>query len=586
MLNLLLSAFLLTASPTPPPADDWRTPFEQGNGNTTATYDQCIAYYQRLGKAYKQITLRVAGETDSGRPLHEVVISDNCKADPADAHRRGHRVVLIQNGIHPGEPEGIDASMMLARDLVQKPELRALLRHTTIVLIPIYNVGGSLNRNSTTRANQNGPESYGFRGNARNLDLNRDYAKQDSRNARSFAQLFQRWQPDIFLDNHTSDGADYQHTMTLIPTQQSKLHPALSQYMRGQLLPALYAGMAQKQWPLAPYVDFQGRTPDARGLVGFLETPRYSTGYTTLFNTIGFITETHMLKAFTPRVRATYDFMVVLLHAVQAQDAAIAQARAEAARQLAAQQEFPLAWQLDTTRAETTTFRGYAGKLKPSEVSGQPRLYYDKQQPYTKQIPYYNSFRATATARRPAAYLIPQAWAEVVERLRLSGVQLQRLRQDTTLTADFYHIDDYKTGPRPYEGHYLHTQVQVTAKPQAVRFLRGDYVARLDQPAARYLVEMLEPQATDSFFAWGFFDSVLQQKEYFSDYVFEDVAADLLRSDPTLRQQLEAAKKANPALAASGGAQLDWVYRHSPYYEPAHLRYPVARWQGGALPVE
>ena len=588
MLSFLLAACLFSASSAPPPAADWRTPYERGNGNTTATYAECIAYYQRLAAAYPQITLREAGPTDSGRPLHEVVIDADGAADPAEARRRGHRIVLIQNGIHPGEPEGIDASMMLARDLVQQPRLQELLRHTTVVIIPIYNVGGALNRNSTTRANQNGPESYGFRGNARNLDLNRDYAKQDSRNARSFAALFGRWQPDIFLDNHVSDGADYQYTMTLIPTQKDKLNPILSQYLTGQLLPALYAGMARKKWPLTPYVDFAGRTPDARGLVGFLETPRYSTGYAALFNTIGFITETHMLKAYAPRVRATYDFMAVLLRTVRAQDDALGRARAAAAEQVAAQTEFPLAWTLDTTRAETVTFRGYEGRLKPSEVSGRPRLYYDRQQPYARPIPYYNYFRPTATARRPAAYLIPQAWAEVVDRLRGAGVRLQRLRQDTTLTAEFYRIGDYQTSPRPYEGHYPHSQVQLTAAPAAGRFLRGDYVARLaDNPTtARYLVEMLEPQATDSFFAWNFFDSVLQQKEYFSDYVFEDLAAALLRQNPALRQQLEAAKTAAPALAASAAAQLDWVYRHSPYFEPAYRRYPVARWLGGALPVE
>ena len=586
MLSFLLATTLLL-TPTPPPAD-WRTPYERGDGNTTATYAECLAYYQRLAAAYPQITLREAGPTDSGRPLHEVVVDADGAADPAEARRRGHRIVLIQNGIHPGEPEGIDASMMLARDLVQQPKLQQLLRTTTVVIIPIYNVGGALNRNSTTRANQNGPASYGFRGNARNLDLNRDYAKQDSRNARSFAALFRRWQPDVFLDNHVSDGADYQYTMTLIPTQQDKLHPALSAYLTSELLPALYAGMAKKKWPLTPYVDFRGRTPDARGLVGFLETPRYSTGYAALFNTIGFITETHMLKAYAPRVRATYDFMAVLLRAVQTQAAALARARAAAAAQLATQQEFPLAWTLDTTRAATVTFRGYAGQLKPSEVSGRPRLYYDRSRPYARPIPYYNYFRPTATARRPVAYLIPQAWAEVVDRLRGAGVRLQRLRADTTLTAEFYHVADYQTSPSPYEGHYPHRQVQLTAAPAAGRFLRGDYVAALaDNPAtARYLVEMLEPQATDSFFAWNFFDSILQQKEYFSDYVFEDLAAALLRQRPALRQQLDAAKAADPALAADGAAQLDWVYRHSPYFEPAYRRYPVARWLGGALPVE
>ncbi|MBT9392475.1 M14 family metallopeptidase [Hymenobacter sp. NST-14] len=574
----LLAALVLTSPPAPAaPGPDWRTPFELGNGNQTTTHEECIRYYQRLAAAYPEIQLREAGSTDSGRPLHEVVVSLDGDFDAASLRAKGRRIVFIQNGIHPGEPEGIDASMLLARDYVQQKNLRRQLTDVVLVILPIYNVDGALNRNSTTRTNQNGPESYGFRGNARNLDLNRDYIKQDSRNARSFAALFQRWQPDVYVDTHTSNGADYQYTMTLIATQKDKLHPALSQYMQQQLLPALYGGMERQKWYLTPYVDFQGRTPDARGLVGFLETPRYSTGYTTLFNTIGFVTETHMLKAYTPRVKATYDFLALLINTTHQQATALGEARATAARQSRQQQQFPLGWTLDTTQVEQFTFRGFAGKTRASEVSGQPRLYYDRTAPFTRAIPYYNTFRPTTTVQRPRAYVLPQAWGEVAERLRLSGVQLRTLSMDTVINGEGYYIQDYKTGQRPYEGHYLHSQVQVRPVQQPRQFLRGDYYISLAQPAARYLIETLEPQATDSFFAWGFFDSMLQQKEHFSDYVFEDVAAALLRRRPELRAQLDAKKQQDPAFAANAAAQLDWVYRQSDHYEPTHLRYPVLR---------
>ncbi|MBC6990154.1 M14 family metallopeptidase [Hymenobacter sp. BT491] len=579
MFAFLLSSLLFAA-----PATDWRTPFEKGDGNTTATYAECIAYYQRLDAAYPEITMREVGPTDIGQHLHEVVISLGGDADPVSVRRKNRRILLIQNGIHPGEPEGIDASMMLARDYVQKKELRRQLEDVTLVIIPAYNIDGMLNRSATSRANQNGPREYGFRGNARNLDLNRDYIKQDSRNARSFAQLFQRWQPDVFVDTHTSDGADYQYTMTLIDTQKDKLHPALSQYMQQHLLPTLYAGMEKKKWPLTPYVDFEGRTPES-GLHGFLETPRYSTGYTTLFNTIGFMTETHMWKAFAPRVHTTYAFLDLLVHTVHRDAAQIAQAHITANQQVLTQTEFPLSWQLDTTAIDKVNFRGYEGRTKTSEVSGLPRLYYDRKAPFTRPVKFFNTYRPTATAQRPVAYLIPQAWADVLDRLRWSNVQLQRLTRDIVLTAEVYYIDDYKTGARPYEGHYLHSQVKLRTEQQQLTFRKGDFVAWLNQPAARYLIETLEPQATDSFFVWGFFDSILQQKEYFSDYVFEDLAADLLRRDPQLRQQLEARRQADPAFAKSAQAQLDFVYRHSPYYEKSHLRYPVVRWQNGVLPA-
>ncbi|WP_310396603.1 M14 family metallopeptidase [Hymenobacter sp.] len=581
MFSLLLASLLMTA-PAPLPAPEWRTPFEAGGGNTTATYAECIAYYQRLAAAYSpHLHLAEAGPTDAGLPLHEAVLSADGDADPASTRRKNRRVLFIQNGIHPGEPEGIDASMMLARDLLQQKALRKLLAGVTVVIVPVYNVDGMLNRSATSRVNQNGPAEAGFRGNARHLDLNRDYVKQDSRNARSFAALFQKWQPDVFVETHTSNGADYQYTMTLIATQHNKLAPALGAYLQRELLPALYRGMDKKKWPMTPYVDFEGQTPES-GLRAFLETPRYSTGYAALFNTIGFMPETHMLKAFGPRVHATYDFLKTVLETVGQQAATLAAARAAAQAEVAAQTTFPLAWTLDATEFETVPFRGYEGRLKPSAVSGQPRLYYDRAAPFTRPVKHFNTYRPAATARRPTAYLIPQAWAEVADLLRRNGATLEPLAQDVTVPVEMYYLNEFKTSPHPFEGHYVHSQVQVRAVTETATFRRGDYVVYLTADAApvRYLVETLEPQATDSFFAWGFFDSVLQQKEHFSDYVFEDVAADLLGRDPALRQRLEKLKAENPTFAASGAAQLEWVYLNSAYHEPGHNRYPVARWLG------
>jgi len=581
MFTFLLTS-LITFALTPAPAPAWRTPFENDPaGNTTATYAECIAYYQKLAAAYpQQMKLAEAGPTDSGLPLHEVVLSADGDADPTSIRQKNRRILFIQNGIHPGEPEGIDASMMLARDLLQQPLLRKLLAQVTVVIVPVYNIDGMLNRNATTRANQNGPATYGFRGNARHLDLNRDYIKQDSRNARSFAALFQKWQPDIFVETHTSNGADYQYTMTLIATQHSKLAPALGTYLQNQLLPALYQSMAQKKWPMTPYVDFEGQTPES-GLRAFLETPRYSTGYAALFNTIGFMPETHMLKAFAPRVHATYDFLKTMLETVGTQAPALAVARVQAAADQAAQTTFPLAWALDDSQSETVQFHGYEGHMKPSEVSGQPRLYYDRAAPFTRPVKYFNTFKVTATARCPTAYIIPKVWVEVADILRRNGATLEPLAHDVTVPVEVYYFQDFKTTPKPFEGHYVHSQAQLRTASETTTFHSGDFVVYLTAAAPlRYLLETLEPQATDSFFAWGFFDSVLQQKEHYSDYVFEDVAADLLRRDPALRQRLEKLKQQDAAFATNGSAQLEWVYLNSPYHEAGHNRYPIARWLG------
>ncbi len=542
----------------------------------TLTYAEAIACYEKMAAAYPGIfKLNTTGSTDSGYPLHVAVLSKDGVFDPEQIRRSGRRIVLINNGIHPGEPEGIDATVMLLRDLLQHPERQALLEQLVLVVIPVYNVDGCLNRNSSTRANQNGPASYGFRGNARNYDLNRDFVKCDSRNARAFNAIFRRWMPDVFVDNHTSNGADYQYTMTLIATQHNKLEAPLGDFLQQTMLPELYANMEKRGWDMIPYVDSPGETPDA-GIMGFCDYGRYSTGYAALWNTIGFMPETHMLKPFADRVNSTLAFMEVVLQFVHDHSKALQEARAAAFDQTRSKTAFALDWKMDQSQRDSLLFKGYAAKYKPSEVSGLPRLWYDRSEPYAKTIPYYNTFVPALTISKPAAYLIPQAWETVLERLRLNGVQMRQLTQDVTLEVELYTIGSFKNRDA-WEGHYFHSAVQVDKKMQKQTFHKGDYVVVTDQDANRYIIETLEPQAPDSWFAWNFFDPILMQKEYFSAYVFEDLAAEFLNQNPAVRTELDEKKKNDPDFAASASSQLDWVYRHSPWYEPTHRVFPVAR---------
>ncbi|WP_448636667.1 M14 family zinc carboxypeptidase [Pedobacter panaciterrae] len=224
-----------------------------------------MKHYEQLDKTYEQAKLFTYGNTDFGKPLHLLVLSKDKIFDPIAIRKSNKRILLINNGIHPGEPEGIDASMMLARDLL-KGDL--LPKDVVICIIPVYNIDGSFNRTGTSRANQNGPVAYGFRGNSKNYDLNRDFIKTDSKNSHSFQEIFNIWQPEIFVDTHTSNGADYQYVMTLIPTHKDKLNPILSGYMTKTMLPSLYEGMKKAGYEMIPYVNSVEETPDA-GITGF-----------------------------------------------------------------------------------------------------------------------------------------------------------------------------------------------------------------------------------------------------------------------------------------------------------------------------
>jgi len=549
------------------------TPFELSKDkNYTATYSEIIAYYQKLSTHYPQMRLLNYGTTDVGKPLTLIVLSRDKVFDPALIKKQNKRVLLINNGIHPGEPEGIDASMMLTRDLLKK---NALPKNVVICIIAVYNIDGCLNR-GVSRVNQNGPRAYGFRGNYRNLDLNRDFIKADSRNALAFEKILNTWNPEVFLDNHTSDGADYQYVMTLIETQKDKQTPTLAEYTSKTLSPELYRRMKKSGYEMTPYVESEEKSPDG-GIVSFLETPRFATGYTAQHNIISYITETHMLKPFDKRVYATYDFMQNLIDIFERDASVIGKLKHKADEEVSRQQTFALNWDLDKEHYDTLVFKGYAAGHKASEVSGLQRLYYDRSKPYTKTIKYFDNYKVTATADKPVAYIIPQAWGKVIDLFKLNNVAMHRLVHDTTLDLQMYYIADYKTPQRPYEGHYLHSNVKLTPTEMKIKFYEGDYVVYTNQPLNRYIVETLEPQGVDSFFAWNFFDSVLGEKEYFSDYVFEDVAANLLTKDPELKKKLDDEKQKDTGLAGSAGAQLNFVYRNSPYFEKTYLRYPVGR---------
>jgi hypothetical protein len=398
-------------------------------------------------------------------------------------------------------------------------------------------------------------------------------------------QIFQEWRPDFFADNHTTNGADYAYTMTLIASQHNKLGDKLGPYLKKELLPQIYEAMEKAGQPICPYVYTRGPTPET-GIIDFLDSPRYSTGYSTLFQTFGFVPETHMLKPFKERVEATYTLMRCMAQVLNRNAEKIKAVRAEAQKNIIVQKEFPIAWALDTTKPKTWKFKGYSAEYRTSKVTGAPRLYYNRSLPYEKEIPFYDEYHSVQTKTKPVAYIIPQAWHRVIDLLKINGVQLHRLTQDATLNVETYYIDKYKTLSAPYEHHYLHYQVTTQKKMQLIQYRAGDYVIYMNQPANRYILETLEPEAEDSFFCWNFFDSILQQKEYYSDYVFEELADSLLTATPGLKEAFEKEKAEKKEFRENAQAQLNFIYYRSPYYEKEHNRYPVVRLlQDTSLPV-
>ena len=551
-------------------AQDFKTPYEKGNGNQTTTYEEMVKFYDDLDKNFESISVVEKGKDDNGEPIR-VVIFNVSKTKKFEFQ---NPVILINNGIHPGEPDGIDATMMLMRDLalgkIKVPQ------NTKVAAIEAYNISGMQRRGKFSRANQNGPEEHGFRGNARNFDLNRDFIKNDTENSKAFQEIFHWLKPIYFIDNHVSNGADYQYTFTYISTNKERLGNSLGTYFHQEMQPKLIQNMEKSKILNVPYVNIHGDSPD-EGFPAFMDSPRYATGYTTLFNIPGTVAETHMLKPYQDRVKATYEYMRHSINFVDENYLDISKKMMEELTNYLPNKKYAIRWKLDSTKYSFIDFKGYEAGKKPSEISGKPRLFYDRNKPFTRKVKFFDTYKADKEIIIPTYYVIPKSEGKIIENLKRNQIKFKELQSDSLITVESYKIVDFKTVKNPYEGHYLHFDTQVSSELKTKKFRKGDYLVSTKQSGVKFLLETLEPEAVDSYFNWNFFDGILGQKEYFSDYVFEDTAAELLKTNKALKTALELKKASDVKFAEDGAAQLDWVYKNSEYYEGTVNQYPIYR---------
>jgi hypothetical protein len=550
------------------------TRYQTSKGKETVTYYEAIAAWKQIDKVSPLVQIRTMSTTDAGEPLHLVLVSSDGTFTPQQWKAKNKVVILINNGIHPGEPDGIDASIWMVNDILSN-KLK-LPSNVVLAIIPVYNIGGSLNQSPYYRIDQNGPILKGSRGNSQNLDLNRDFIKCDSKEARSFAEIVHFTQPAIFLDNHVSNGADYQHVMTLLTTQHNKLGGVMGDYLNQIFEPAIYKSMKEKGYDLIPYVNNFGDKPE-NGWGAYWDGPRYSSGYTALFGTFSFVPETHMLKPYEQRVEATYKLMQSFIEFAGGNASTILQLKKQQLQNYITQQQFPFGFTADRTKFTELIYKGYTAEQKISNISGLPRLFYNREKPFEVTMKFYNFFTPKIMIEKPAAYIIPQGWWKVIDLLKLNKIEMRAFIKDTTVEVEVYTIEDYKSSPRPYEWHHINTDVKTNASVKKLTFRKGDWYIPMNQTANHFLMQVLEPTGEDSYFTWNFFDPILGQKEGYSAYAFEEKAEAFLKSNPSVREKLEQRRATDTAFAKNGRAQLQFVYQNSPYAEPGFMRYPVYR---------
>jgi hypothetical protein len=567
----------------------WITPAESAHFKTTPDYADTRAYLERLAAAAPD-TLKLTrfGVSPEGRDLMFVIAASGGEFTPEAAHKSGKQILLVQASIHAGEIEGKDAGLMLLRDLTVGRKWPHLLDHTILLYEPIFNVDGHENSSPYNRINQNGPESMGFRANAQNLNLNRDYMKADAPEMRDWLAMFHAWLPDFFVDVHTTDGADYQYDLTWYTEDWSSLHPAVIAWQDSVLKKRIFPQVEKRGNLLAPYLELEDHRDITKGIVNFGSGTRFSTGYVALQNRAAVLVETHMLKSYETRVRSTYDLIVAILdefrsHPGELRKAVEAADRDTIARADKTDVELPVAFKT-TEKPETFALKGVASTQSHSDISNDIWTQYDPSKPKTMDVPFWRELVPTKHVTLPSAYIVPAGWTQVLEKITEHGLDVERLTKPVMLDVQRYRLDDPLWATAPFEGRLMLKSFKMTTENVHVEFPAGSFVVRLDQRAANVAVNLLEPDAPDSMLRWGFLNAVFEQKESGDARVLEKLAREMIAKDPALKTEFEVKLATDKAFAADPEARLEFFYRRSPWYERQKVGvYPIARLDAHAL---
>lgn len=559
--------------------DSWLTWYELHNRNQTPSFAETIAFSKRLAEASPIVHYITFGSSHQNRELGLLVLDKDGLTDPQKIHQSGRVLLLVQANVHPGEPEGKDAGLMLIRDIAIHGQHKALLEHVTLLFIPIMSPDGHERFSPYNRINQNGPEAMGWRTNALNLNLNRDYLKLDSREIQAFTKLWNHWQPDFFIDTHATNGGDYQYSMTYAIEIFGNMEPELSGWCSRVFIPYWKEAMEADGHPVFPYVTYRNWHDPRSGLISRTAHPAFSTGYATERNRPGLLLETHMLKPYPVRVEATY---LTLLHSMallnqQHQTLKQLNARADAITASPQWRKQPFTLNYTTTHDSVMVdFKGVAYDKKQSTLSGGNWFIYDSSKPVTYQIPWFNQQKPEHQVMLPDAYIIPVQWQELIDRLQLHGIVVERLEEPMELEVERYKFEQVILANSVNEGRQT-ARFKVRAETKKVVFPAGSVRVSMNQPTARLIAHALEPMAPGSLAYWGFFNAVFQRTEYFESYAMETIAREMLEADPQLRKRFEEEIKGNPAYQ-NPMAILNWFYEQSPYSDIAHNIYPIGRY--------
>lgn len=561
--------------------DPWITPAEASGLTATPSYDETVAWLQRLVAAAPELKMVSMGTSLQGRDIWMVIASANKAFTATAMQAEGKPLLLVHAGIHAGEIDGKDAGLMLLRDMTVAGKRKQLLNQANLLFIPILNVDGHERSSQFNRINQRGPEQMGWRTNARNQNLNRDFTKLDTRGVRALIKVINLWQPDLYLDLHVTDGADYQYDITFGGNGRQGWSPAIGNWIEDVYRPAISAALSDNGHEPGGLIFAANGKDMQDGFLTWVGDPRYSNGYGDAIHLPTVLVENHSLKPYKRRVLGTYVLLAATLELLGKESESLSAATRKARQRRLA--TVPLGFkQGDSPLTEQVLFKGIGSERYHGPVSGDEVVRWTGQSSDQTLAKIYIA-EPTIKVQRPAAYIIPTQWGDIAERISLHGVKVERLSAPLTRQVEMYRLANATIAsptdwtPNPFEGHIRIDPGQVVKQTLEVTFPVGSYFISTDQPLSDLLVLMLEPQAPDSFFQWGFFLEIFTRTEYAEAYVLEPLAQQMLAQDAALQARFDKKLASDAEFAASPTQRLMWFYQQTPFYDQQYLLYPVAR---------
>ncbi len=552
------------------------TYFEKSNFLRTPRYDSTVIYAKSLTQQASFIVYQSIGKSHEGRDIPLLIAAKGKEFTPEQAKKSGKNIVLIQACIHAGEPDGKDAGLMLFRDFILKPECNKLLENNIVLFIPILNVDGHERFSAYNRINQNGPIEMGWRTNAQNLNLNRDYLKAQSPEIKAWLNLFYTWEPDFFIDCHVTDGADYQYPITYMMETFGSMNDSITHWQKDMFLPSLTQQMQKAGFPIIGYITFRKWTDFESGLEAGITPPMLSHGLTSLVDCPGLLIESHMLKDYKTRVFGTYEMLKNTLLLLSSQKNTFNRIRKYSLQSLIIPNKYTVAYRTSTSDSVMLDFLGYKYTVEKSDLTGGKWFKYSKI-PKTYQLPLFNKPVPDKTVNVPNYYVVPIGWADVfIPLLHLHRIKYFTLKSDSMISVSFYRFTDVKLSPVSYESCQRVVSFSIDTFSMKTPFLKGSLLIPLNQPHYKILIHLIEPESPASLFSFGYFNSIFEQKEYGESYVLEVLAREMLKN-PDIKKQYEQAIEKNPTMKNNTWEILNWFYQHSAYADPCLNVYPIGK---------